>query len=1344
MNKNRIYTRFSMKKVGRAFGLLLAFAPVVLRAVPSITVQPASQVIDKGATLTLSVTASGALAYQWFKDGTKLAGKTQPTLSVAGAAISDSGVYTVAAVSSDGMALSRPADVAVGSPSLLAWGLGNCGQIGTGITKDALLPVRVATNVVTAAAGHYHSLFVKSDHTLWAMGQNIYGQLGIGTSVSTNLPAFVASDVLVAAAGTYHSLFVKTDGTLWTMGKNDYGQLGDGTTDNASLPVQIAANVVAVAAGDTHSLFIKGDGTLWAMGGSSYKPYSLAVSKTPVQVDANVVAVSAGEYHTVYVKSDGTLWTKGGGPYGQAGTGGQIAESVVSAAAGDRHTLFAKTDGSLWTLGCNMHGALGNGTTTATNYPGQVVASGVVKVSGAFLVSLFGKSDGSTWIMGYNENGALGIGTTKDALVPTPVLCGSIASVGSGPMAFHVLAIGPPTLAISTPCGTVEPAVGAYEVNLNSVLTNTLVTSPIVTDGSTQYVCTGWAMTGGTPASGNGTNAIVTVTNECAALRWIWQSKYRLDATATGTGGSVDPSSSWVDAGKRGQVTAVADAGYQIKKWTGDASGSANPLFLTMDRAKTVVASFAVSPTITVQPVSQTLAESNTLALSVTATDALGYQWWKDGVRLAGKTGPTLTVENATTRDSGVYTVVITNADTVTISLPTDVAVGHLSLQAWGYDGYGQFGDGNCIKCQIANPDPAFTLSRVVTAATGWEHSLFVKTDGTLWTVGYNGYGQLGNGTTTDACQPVHVADNVRAVAADYYHSLFVKSDGTLWSMGFNNYGQLGKGTTEITNSTPVCVASNVVALAAGYYHSLFVKSDGTLWSMGFNNYGQLGDGTTMNASQPVCVAGGVVAVAAGSYHSLFVKADGTLWSMGWNGRGQLGDGSITTRTTPVFVTNNVVTVSSGDRHSLFVRTDGTLWGMGYNAYGQLGTGTAEDTNSLPVHVANDVAAAAAGQYNSLFVKTDGTVWSMGNNMNGQLGDGTTANALSPVQTLCDPPASIHTGAAALHVLAVVASGAAEAASVTVDTPRGTAVPAAGDYTVDLNADFTGTMTTPIVTDGATQYVCTGWAATGATPSSGDGTTANITVTDATAVLSWLWRTDYRLTATAGAGGSVAPASVWVGSGTTTQLTVTADAGYMLDAWSGDASGSANPLSVLMNGPKTIAAAFIAAYTAGDHPTSVRWLRDYGIGDTDPATENADPDGDGVPVWAEYVAGTDPTNASSKLVITHCEQAYGTNYTETVYYRDATNYVFGGETRSWPGGWVTQRVYEVTGFAVRWPSVTGRVYNVKTCTNLAEAAWANLPGATGLPGASPSMVYTNPVPPAAGSNLFFKVEVNLP
>jgi hypothetical protein len=311
--------------------------------------------------------------------------------------------------------------------------------------------------------------------------------------------------------------------------------------------------------------------------------------------------------------------------------------------------------------------------------------------------------------------------------------------------------------------------------------------------------------------------------------------------------------------------------------------------------------------------------------------------------------------------------------------------------------------------------------SNVVVAAAGGYHSLFVDGGGTLWAMGYNLHGQLGNGTTIEANLPVSVASNVVAVAAGEWHSLFVKADGTLWAMGEDSNGQLGysKG---IEANLPVCVASNVVAVAAGNYHSLFVKADGTLWAMGYNAEGQLGNGTTTTAYLPVCVASNVVEVAAGEDHSLFVKNNGTLWTVGANDDGQLGNGTTTifgtTTSIPTSVASGVVSVAAGNAHSLFVKNDGTLWAMGDDSYGQLGDKTGSTT--LPISVASNVVEVVAGADYSMFVKADGTLWAMGANYDGQLGIGTTVNYINlPTQVLGMSPANVNSGSMANHTFAV-------------------------------------------------------------------------------------------------------------------------------------------------------------------------------------------------------------------------------------------------------------------------------------------------------------------------------------
>jgi alpha-tubulin suppressor-like RCC1 family protein len=329
---------------------------------------------------------------------------------------------------------------------------------------------------------------------------------------------------------------------------------------------------------------------------------------------------------------------------------------------------------------------------------------------------------------------------------------------------------------------------------------------------------------------------------------------------------------------------------------------------------------------------------------------------------------------------------------------------------AWGYNGSGQLGNGTSISNSTA-PLQVSGLNGVTAIAAGASHSLAVKSDGTAWAWGFNFYGQLGNGNNTNSSTPVQASglSGVTAIAGGYAHSLAVKSDGTAWAWGLNNFGQLGNGTN-VSSSAPLQVSglTGVTAIAGGNAHSLAAKSDGTVWAWGLNSRGQLGNGTNASSTTPVQASGlsGVTAVAsqAEAYHSLAVKSDGTVWAWGLNNYGQLGNGA-TSGTSPnptavqVSGLSGVSAIAAGGSHSLALKTDGTVWAWGYNAEGELGNGTTTNS-SIPLQVSglSGVIAIAGGAYHSLALKSDGTAWAWGYNAWGQLGNGTTANSSTPVK----------------------------------------------------------------------------------------------------------------------------------------------------------------------------------------------------------------------------------------------------------------------------------------------------------------------------------------------------------
>jgi alpha-tubulin suppressor-like RCC1 family protein len=165
---------------------------------------------------------------------------------------------------------------------------------------------------------------------------------------------------------------------------------------------------------------------------------------------------------------------------------------------------------------------------------------------------------------------------------------------------------------------------------------------------------------------------------------------------------------------------------------------------------------------------------------------------------------------------------------------------------------------------------------------------------------------------------PVEGVHGVRALGAGGGQSLAILADGTLLAWGFNDFGQLGDGTTS-DRFAPAKVEglpAGVVSASGGYHHTVLALEDGTVWACGLNDGGQVGDDSTTNRAVPVQVAnlttavavsangGGTDAQPGGGGHTAALLADGTVWSWGWNNYGQLGDGTTANRPVPVQVAN--------------------------------------------------------------------------------------------------------------------------------------------------------------------------------------------------------------------------------------------------------------------------------------------------------------------------------------------------------------------------------------------------------------------------------------------------------
>lgn len=454
-----------------------------------------------------------------------------------------------------------------------------------------------------------------------------------------------------------------------------------------------------------------------------------------------------------------------------------------------------------------------------------------------------------------------------------------------------------------------------------------------------------------------------------------------------------------------GLVKAVGEGSATITCRATDGSGVIATCKITVKKP--------VPPTgIIVSPSSMNIniGDTKTLSYSLTPTDATTTVTWKSdntSIATVGKySGEVKGVGVGTTYIWAITANGKKDCCIVTVEEPPFIGVKYAiagydhslvikddgSLWACGNNENGQLCNGKTSEIH------SFTkiMDGVSNAAAGDGNSRIIKDDGSLWACGSNSWGQLGDGTTTTRRYLKKVMDNVAYVTGGL-ESLIIKKDATLWVCGINGDGQLGNGTKENITS-PVKIMNDVSSVYSGN-HSLIVKKDGSLWACGWNDRGQLGDGTTTNRTRPVKIMENVSTVAAGGGHSLIVKKDGTLWACGSNTVGQLGDGTTTNRGSLKKIMDNVASVEATSRYSFIIKTDGSLWACGENDQGQLGAGFAS-MYSTPVKIMDDVRSVSTQGFYTLIVKKDGSLWACGRNDYGQLGDGTTTNRYRPVEIM--------------------------------------------------------------------------------------------------------------------------------------------------------------------------------------------------------------------------------------------------------------------------------------------------------------------------------------------------------
>jgi alpha-tubulin suppressor-like RCC1 family protein len=964
----------------------------------------------------------------------------------------------------------------------VAFGVNTNGQLGDGTTNNTNISVDVVgiTNATDVSIGRTHTLFLLATGEVVGFGSNSRGQLGVGntsvqnlTAVTMNLPDFTGDATLKArfiSTGAYHSVVLLENGSAYVCGDNTYNQLGaDGTVASlATTPgiVPSISNIVYAGCGENHTILIRYNGEVLACGDN--KNGQLGIGNKSVVTTFRIIIsapgasnpdaglsmeADGGADHTVVLKYDESVVLFGSNLFGQLGMGPTVTEKLVpttlsgyfvySAAAGRNHTilllkqtlsnhdttvafgdnkfgqmgdadakvvtrwipnviygsLYAKklstargyntaiidTDSTLFMCGQNNYGqARGDGSTSSSEtllvpfvMPDSLVRIDQVAMGSQHTVVL--DSTGQVHAWGNNNNGQLGNGTTTNRYTLV-----NVSSYGT--------LNGKTIVAIA--CG------GSHTVALD-------ITGQVHTWGYT------YSSSSPINFSSYGSLSGKTI----VAIACGWQHTVALDNTGevhAWGGDDTTPSSVPMNVSEFGSLidktvvsiscgdwhTVAVDNTGQVHAWGLNSSGQLGRNNTTDSSVPVNVSEFGSLKTKTIIAIS--CGGAHTVALDSTG------QVHACGGNNYGQLGDGATTNRNTTVNVSAFgslrgktIVAIACATYHTLALDSTGQV-----HAWGFNGYGQIGDGTTTDMWVSGlmDKTVFTEHKKLSSEGSFsQHKLFISDKPLeLRAVGTNTYGQIGDSTTIDRLSAITLSFpyDVIASATGVNHSACVLSDGSLYTWGCNNNIQCGinNGCTNITNPAKVFGITSAKSVVCGADFTLVLLADKSVLAFGLNSVGQLGLDASVTTAEPTPVGGltNIVKLSAGGDFAVALDANGHIKTWGSNAVGATGQGTDvgnTVGSTAIVLSENVVDVAAGKNHLVLVMKSGAVMTCGLNDKGQLGR-----SDNFETTVANTALAlteglgtyarairVVAGNGYTVVLLNNGCLRTFGNNVDGQL-----------------------------------------------------------------------------------------------------------------------------------------------------------------------------------------------------------------------------------------------------------------------------------------------------------------------------------------------------------------------
>jgi alpha-tubulin suppressor-like RCC1 family protein len=888
------------------------------------------------------------------------------------------------------------------------------------------------------------------------VGLNINGAMGNNTAPNTNVyPNFTlvtgSDDVWIKSVyGQNYGLAIRSDFTLWSWGENYKGQLGNSSLNSASQPTAVLSGFTDwtyISSISSTSLAIRSNNLMYLWGDNAVGQCGTEDTfdkVIPTQVLGLWRQGQASMTHTAAIRTDGTLWLFGSNAYGQLGTNNRtwcsspVQECTNSfwrmvSVSRQGTTAAIKTDNTLWLWGSNSYGQLGIGNTINQSSPVQestlstweAVSCGI-----SFVVAI--NKDGSLWAWGDNRFGQLGTNDTTTISNPVQTYAGgnnwltiscsgqSIAATRQGSTQIWVWGYG----------GNGSLGTG----NLNNV------SSPIQLLAS-------------------GTNQWQSISAGLANSSVL----FSVVPTPTPTA-SRSPSPTPTDPSPTPTPSPSSTAPSPTP------SGSASPTPSPTPEPETRLWMFGDNyfgqlgnnTRVDSKEITRTFYSTSDWATVNCSKYYCTYALKWDGTLWGYGDNEFGQLATSDTNDRSIPTQIIGGGQWSSVNGGLYHAAGikaNGTLWSWGANSYGALGNntGPIQNYALSSPVQEYSkTSQWAQVSCGADFTIALKKDGTVWSWGWNKYGQSGTGEQPSVypsysvpVQEYYHENGWAAITTTLFTAAAIKVNGSLYTWGNGFYGTTGLNNqltwyypkpVDITIPTP---ALAWVRIAGGNLHMLGIKSDSTLWTWGDNSYGQLGDNTTISRSSPVKVpiSGQWVHVAGGYNFSAAIKVDGSLWTWGQNRNFSLGNissafnvsfptqvdtGYLKWRTVSAgyyqvgLITSNfdptpTPTITGSPQPTPSITPSptpaplptlapqyGQLWLWGDNQYGQIGDDTTVYRSSI-------VQTICAGQDWNNFsikythtaaIKDDGSLWMWGDNTLGGLGDNTKTSRSSPVQTV--------------------------------------------------------------------------------------------------------------------------------------------------------------------------------------------------------------------------------------------------------------------------------------------------------------------------------------------------------